>query len=98
MPCRPWEGEQLDPAPEHPVKPTKPTCNDGANHADPDDEVLKTESGLEEELGAKKITPSRNVLKYEVVKRCVLGEMAELDEDQIRSKLEAEMRYLMELS
>ncbi len=33
MPCRPWDEEQLDPAPEHPVTPTKPTLNDGASHA-----------------------------------------------------------------
>jgi hypothetical protein len=46
----------------------------------------------------KKIRPSRHVLKYEVVKRCVIGESAEMDEDQIQTELDAEMRALMEPS
>jgi hypothetical protein len=98
MPCRPWEEEQLDPAPEHPVTPTKPTRNDGASHADPDAEGRETESDREEDLGATKIRRPRHVLKYVVVKRWVTGDRAEMDEDQIRSELEAEMRHLMELS
>ncbi len=96
--CRPWEEEQLDPAPEHPVTPIKPTRNDGASHADPDAEVRETESDRDEDLGAKKIRPPRHVLKYVVIKRWVTGERAEMDEDQIRSELEAEMQHLIELS
>ena len=98
MPCRTWEEEQLDPAPEHPVTPTKPTRNDGASHADPDAEGRETESDREEDLVAKKIRPPRHVLKYVVVKRWVTGDRAEMDEDAIRSELETEMRELMELS
>ncbi len=48
MPCLPWEEEQLDPVPEHPVTPTKASRNDGASNADPVDEVLETESEREE--------------------------------------------------
>ncbi len=98
MPCRPEEEEQLDPAPEPPVTPTKPTCNAGASHAYPDAKVLENESDREEDLGVKKLRPPRHVLKYVVVKRWVTGERAEMDEDQIHSELEAEMRQLMELS
>jgi hypothetical protein len=90
--------QQLDPAPEHPVTPTKPTCNDGASQADPDAKVRETDSDREEDLGAKKIRRPRHVLKYVVVKRWVTGDRAEMDEDQIRSELEADMRHLMELS
>jgi hypothetical protein len=90
MPCRPWE----DPAPEHPVMPTKP---DGASHAGPNDEIPETESEWEEEM-VQKIRPPHHVLKYLVVKCWVIGDRAEMDEDQIRSELEAEMRHLMELS
>ncbi len=54
MPYRPWEEEQLDPAPEHPVTPTKPFRNAGASHADPNAEVLETESEREKDLGVKK--------------------------------------------
>ncbi len=49
MPCRPWEEEQLDPAPGHPVTPTKTTRNAGASHADPDAEGRETESDREED-------------------------------------------------
>ncbi len=87
MPCRPWEEEQLDPAPQHPVTPTKPTRNDGASHADPDAEVREIESDREEDLGAKKIRLPRHVLKYVVVKLSVTGERAEMDEDEIQSEL-----------
>ncbi len=69
MPCLPWEEEELDPTPEHPVTPTKASRNDRASHADLDAEVLETGSEREEELGAKKIMLPRHVLKYEVVKR-----------------------------
>ncbi len=48
MPCRTWEEGQLDHAPEHPVTPIKPTRNEGASHADPDAEVLETESERDE--------------------------------------------------
>ncbi len=98
LPCRPWEEEQLDPAPEHPVTPTKPTRNDGATHADPDAEVPDTETDREEDLGAKPIRLPRQVLKYVAVKRWITGKRAKVDEDQIRSELEAEMHHLMELS
>jgi hypothetical protein len=37
-------------------------------------------------------------LKYVVIKHWVTDERAELNEDQIRSELEAEMRHLIELS
>ena len=83
MPCRPWEEEQQDPAPKHPVTPTKASRNDGASHADSDAEDPATHSEEEEELGAKKIRQPRHVLKYEVVKRWVTGERAVLDEDEI---------------
>ncbi len=86
----------LDPALEHPVKRTKPTRNDGASHAYPDDEVLETDSEREEELGVKNIRPPRHISKYVVVNGQVTGERAKLDEDQIRSKLDAETRLLME--
>ncbi len=76
MPCRPWEEEQLDPAPEHPVTPTKPACNAGASPADPDAEVRETESEREEDLEAKKLRQPCHVLKYVVVKRWVTGESA----------------------
>ena len=46
-----WEEEQLDPAPDHAVTPTKPTRNAGASHADPDVEGRETESDGEEDLG-----------------------------------------------
>ena len=49
-------------------------------------------------MGAKKRRPPRHVLQYVVVKRWVTGDRAEMDEDQIRSELETEMRELMELS
>ncbi len=84
--------------PEHPDTPTKPTRNAGATNACPNAEVPETESDREEDLGAKKTRPPRHVLKYVVVKCWVTGERAEMDEDQIRSELEAEMRHLMELS
>ncbi len=71
---------------------TKPTGNDGASHAGPNAEVPETESEREEELGAKKIRQPRHFLKYVVVKRWITGERAEMDEDRIRSELEAEMR------
>ncbi len=98
MPFRPRLEEQLDPAPEHPVTPTKPTRNDAASHFDLDTEVLETDSERDEELGAKKIKLPRHVLKYVVVKRCVTGERAAMDKDQIRSELDAKMRELIELS
>ena len=69
MPCRPWEEEQLDPAPEHPVTPTEPTRNVGASHAGPNAKVTETESEREEEIGAKKFRQPRHILKYVVVKR-----------------------------
>ena len=50
MPCRSREEEQLDPAPEHPVTPTKPNRNTGASHEDPDAESRETESDWEEDL------------------------------------------------
>ncbi len=62
MPCgRPWKKDQQDPAPEHPVTPTKGASNDEASHADPDAEVPETESDQEAELGAKKIRTPRHV-------------------------------------
>ncbi len=51
MPCRPWEEEELDPAPEPPVTPTKPTRNARASH-DLDAEVPENESDQEEDLRA----------------------------------------------
>jgi hypothetical protein len=98
MPCHPREEEQLNPVPEHPVTPTKPTRNDGASDADPDAKVPEPESEREEELGAKKIRPPRHVLKYEVVKRWVTCERAEMDQDAIHGEFDAEMRVLMKLS
>ncbi len=98
MLCRPWEEEQLDPVPEHPVTPTKSTRNAGASHADPDAEGRETESDWEEDLEATKIRRARHVLQYVVVKRWVTGDRAEMDEDAIRSELETQMRELMELS
>ncbi len=88
---RPREEEQLDPEPEHPNTPTKPTSKDGASHASPNAEVLETESERElrrreEEIGAKKIRPPRHVLKYVVVKRWVTGERAKINKDAIRSE------------
>ena len=74
MPCRPWEEDQQDPAPEHQVTPTKASRNDGAGHADPDAEDPATQSDKEEELAPKKRRPPRHVLKYEVVKRWVTGD------------------------
>ena len=44
------------------------------------------------------IRPPRHVLKYEVVKRWVTGDRAELDDDKINSELEDLMRDCMELS
>ncbi len=87
MPHRPWEEEPLDPAPEHPVMPTKPTCNDGASHASLNDKVPETESEREEEIGAKKIMHPRHVLKYVVVKRWVTGEWAEMEKIKFEKNL-----------
>ena len=77
MPCRPWQEEQLDLVPEHPVTLTKPTRNDGASHADQDAEGRETESDREEDLGATKIRRARHVLQYVVVKRWATGERAD---------------------
>ena len=98
MPCRPWEKDQQDPAPEHPVTPTKAPCNDLASHDDPDAEGPATQSEEDEELSAKKIRPPRNVLKYVVVPRWVTGERAEKVEDKIQRELDVLMSELMVLS
>ena len=84
--------------PAHPVTPTRPSRNDGASRANSDAEDQYRQSDEEEGLGAKKFRPPRHVLKYEVVKRWVTGERAELDDDKINSELEDLMREHMELS
>ncbi len=63
MICQPSEREDQDPAPEHPVTPTKPTRSAGASaasHACPNAEVPETESDREEDLGAKKIRSQKD--------------------------------------
>ena len=98
MSCRPWE----EPTPESdlppPVTPTKQSRNDGASHADPDAEDPDQQSDQEEELGATKIRPPRHVLQYEVVKRWVTGDKAELDNAAIEAELDEIMREHLELS
>ena len=98
MPCRPWEESAPVSEPDNPVMPTKPSHNDGASRADPYAEDPYRLSDEDEGLGAKKPRPPRHVLQYEIVKRWVTGERAELDDDKINSELEDLMREYMELS
>jgi hypothetical protein len=101
MPCHPEEESAQDPEPENPVTPTKAARNDGADNQEPDAENSGTESDLDEESPWKHRRyqyRARTVLKYEVVKRWVRGEMAEKDDAEIQAELETEMRNLMELS
>jgi hypothetical protein len=79
VPFQPSEREDQDPAPEHPVAPTKPTRNAGASHAGPNAEGPEIELEREEEIGAKKIRQPRHVLKYVIVERWVTGERAGMD-------------------
>ena len=98
MSCRPWEEPAPVSEPENPVAHTKPSCNDGASHADPDAEDPSAQSDEEEELGVRKIRQPRHVLKYEVVKRWLTGERAKQDEDKTEAEREEFMRQYMELS
>ena len=98
MSYRPWEEPTPDSVPPHPVTPTKQSRNDGASRAHPYPEDPYRLSDEEEGIGAKKIRPPRHVLQYEVVKRWVTGERAELDEDKIDAELVDLMREHMELS
>ena len=98
MPYRPWEEPTPDSEPAHPVTPNKQYRNDGASRAHPDPEDPYRLSDEEEGIGAKKIRPPRHVLQYEVVKRWVTGDRAELDEDKIDAELVDLMRGHMELS
>ncbi len=95
MPCLPWKDEQLDPAPEHPITPTKASGNDGAM------QILLTKSRKLNQNGMKSYVQKRSghhVLKYEVTKCWVTGKRAEMDEEVIQSELDAARRELMELS
>ena len=98
MSYRPWEEPTPVSEPENPITPTKPSRNDGASRADSDAEDPAAQSDEDEGIGAKKIRPPRHVLKYEVVKRWVTGDRAELDDDKINSELEDLMREHMKLS
>ena len=101
MPCHPEEEFAQGPEPENPVTPTKAIRNDGAENEEPDAENSGTESDLDEESPRKQRRyqyRARTVLKYEVIKRWVRGEMAEKDDAEIQAELETEMRNLMELS
>ena len=98
MPYRPWEEATPDSELPPPSTPTKSAGNDGASHADPDAETPDQQSDEEEESGAKLIRPPRHVLQYEVVKRWVTGDKAELDNAAIEAELDEIMREHLELS
>ena len=95
MPCRPEEEFAQGPDPPNPAMPTDSTGNAGAGHAEPDAENSDAESDLEAPQKRKR---TRTILSYEVVKRWVTGDRAELTEDEIKSELALEATKLMELS
>jgi hypothetical protein len=95
MPCRPEEEFAQGPEPPNPVMPTESTGHDGAGHAEPDAENAESGSDLEAPQKRKR---TRTVLSYEVVKRWVTGDRAELTEDEIKAELALEATKLMELS
>ena len=73
------------PEPPNPVMPTESTGNDGAGHAEPDAENTDDESDLEAPQKQKR---PHTVLAYEVVKRWVTGDRAELTDQEIQAQLE----------
>ena len=95
MPCRPEEEFAQGPDPPNPAMPTDSTGNAGAGHAEPDAENSDAESDLEAPQKRKR---TRTILSYEVVKRWVTGDRAELTEDEIKAELALEATKLMELS
>ena len=80
-----------------PVTPTKSTGNDGAVHAELDDENSEGEDDLDVEL-PQKWKRTSTVLSYDVVKRWATGERAEKDDDVIKEELLEEVRNLTQLS
>ena len=95
MPCRPEEEFAQGPELPNPAMPTDSTGNAGAGHAEPDAEKSDAESDLEAPQKRKR---TRTILSYEVVKRWVTGDRAELTEDEIKAELALEATKLMELS
>ena len=95
MPCRPEDEFAQGPELPNPAMPTDSTGNAGAGHAEPDAENSDAESDLEAPQKRKR---TRTILSYEVVKRWVTGDRAELTEDEIKAELVVEATKLMELS
>ena len=94
MPCRPEERSAQSPEPPNPAMPTESTGNDGAGHAEPDAENSDAESDLD---APRKQKRPRTVLAYEVVKRWVTGDRAELDEQEIQAELVVEASSSMQV-
>ena len=78
MSC-PESGQIVDaPPPPGFTTPTKPDRNDGAGHADPDAEIMETESEADVEKQFDESTGKKRTyhpyLKYTEVKRWITGE------------------------
>ena len=84
MSCRPDETFAQDPAPPNPAMPTDSTGNAGAGDAEQDAENAESGSDLEAPQKRKRTS---TVLSYEVVKRWVTGDWAEITEDEIQAEL-----------
>jgi len=100
MPCRPDEEDmQLHAAKSRGSIPSTPPENDGAGHAESDDDGVSTEDDDDDELELpQKKRRKRVPIEYVPVKRWVTGDRAVMPDEDIERELFETARNLMALS
>ncbi len=89
MPHRPWKESAQDPETPNPVTPTKPQCNAGASHYNPDAENSACQYGSDEPPCKKTRTGNetkkleRQWIVYVTIKLWQTGERAETNQEQM---------------
>ena len=98
------ESEEIDAALPPPgfTTPTKAKCNDGANHADPDDERMETKSEADVEKQFGESTGKKRCytgpLTYRFIKAWTIGLHAKLEDKVIDHEIYTEMKHFMHAS
>ena len=98
------ESEEINAAPPPPgfTTPTKAKCNDGAAHAESNDERMETESEADGEKQFGESTgKKRNYagpLSYRFIKQWTIGPNAKLEEKVIEHKIYTKMKLFMHAS
>ena len=99
MSCRSHEEEDAAPPPPGYTTPTKPNCNDGAAHAEPDADGTNAESDADVEKQFDESTGKKRkyhpYLNYTEVKRWTIGEDAKLESAQMNHEIYTLMKIFM---